>query len=756
MNDSDTVPSQHDGTSISRAERWSRKRTLVRLRRAGRNGLKDTMAGVVASIVLIANIVSFGALMFPGELSGGIPYAVWAMLVGSCVGGVWIAYTTSIPPLSTGIDSPTGAVLVSLSASAGAAVIGAGGTTDAAIQSVMLIFTAATFVSGAMFYLLGAFGWGRHLRFVPYFVVGGFLAATGWFLIAGGVRTALGMSLTLATFTDTQWTLAMGAKLASALGVLMILLNLRRVSKSTFALPAALLIMTLVIAVVLHQLGLAEPQHGWYLPSLGTLTPWFPLEAARHLSLTWPSMLQLLPELIAVSVVAVISVVTKVSSVEVARQTNANLDREFRAHGIGNVLAASAGGLACSLQIGTSRLLHASATTRMSGAICSLMLGLVAIAHLDVLDLIPIPIVAGLVFFLGYNFINEALSRLYAQRAWLDILLAVLIAAVCVSYGYVVGVLLGLVLACVMFAISYARLGVVHRHVTRALFSSYVDRSEAALEHLRLAGDAIHLYSLSGYIFFGSSESVFERIRGDIEAHPTSRIAYIILDFSRVSGTDTSALASLAKLRNFCAQRDTSVIYCSLPNATRAALQLAGLFRGKHSHEALSDVNGALAWCEEQLLERTHFQPQSEATFQSWLEEQLGGNTSAADMMNYLERKHLEAAQVLYQTGDPADSIHFVAAGSLAVEITTEAGTLRVRRTTTHTVLGEMGFFRHSVRSATVSSEVPATVYTLTRAGFERMQRERPELANAFAQFIIRVLADRFDAATRTVAALSG
>jgi sulfate permease, SulP family len=70
--------------------------------------------------------------------------------------------------------------------------------------------------------------------------------------------------------------------------------------------------------------------------------------------------------------------------------------------------------------------------------------------------------------------------------------------------------------------------------------------------------------------------------------------------------------------------------------------------------------------------------------------------------------------------------------------------------------LGEMGFFRHSVRSATVSSDGPAIVFTLTRANFERMRRERPDLASAFDDFIMRVLADRIDFANRAVAALSG
>jgi MFS superfamily sulfate permease-like transporter len=69
-------------------------------------------------------------------------------------------------------------------------------------------------------------------------------------------------------------------------------------------------------------------------------------------------MLSLVPELLAVTVVALISLVTKVSSIEVTRQAAGDLDREFRAHGIASLIAAPFGGILASLQIGTSRLLE--------------------------------------------------------------------------------------------------------------------------------------------------------------------------------------------------------------------------------------------------------------------------------------------------------------------------------------------------------------------------------------------------------------
>ena len=209
---------------------------------------------------------------------------------------------------------------------------------------------------------------------------------------------------------------------------------------------------------------------------------------------------------------------------------------------------------------------------------CALALGTVALADFNLPGLIPIAIVAGLVLYLGCMFIVDALWRPYAQRAWLDLVLAVGIMVVCIEYGYLAGVLVGLVCACVLFAMSYARLGAVHRHVTRAQFTSYVDRSAAASEHLRETGDAIQIYWLSGYIFFGSSEGVFERIRGDMQALPPRLVANVILDFGRVSGADSSAIVSLAKLRNFCEQQGATLVYCSLSPANQAALERGGFF----------------------------------------------------------------------------------------------------------------------------------------------------------------------------------
>ena len=741
---------------LARVQNGALVGTWSHLIAAGRDGVKDTVAGLVASVVLIANIVSFGALMFPGEFSAGIPIAIWAMLIGGCIGGVWIALATSLPPIATGIDSPTGTVLVLLSAAAGPSVVTAGGSPQAAVYTVMLIFTAATFLSGALLYGLGVFRWGSYFRFVPSCVVGGFLAATGCFLIAGGLRMTTNRTMTIGGL-GAHWSAIDATKLATAVAALAVLVVLRRWIKWAFAMPAALIAMWLTGVIVLRGLGLSGPEHGWYFHSLGALSKWSPFEAARTSHLTWPMLAHLVPELLAVTIVALISLVTKVSSIEVARQASGNLDCELRAHGIGSLVAAPFGGLTSSLQVGTSRLLeHAGGATRMSGVVCALALGLVGVANLDLPGLVPIPIIAGLVFYLGYTFITDALWRPYAQRAWLDLLLAIAITIVCIEYGYLIGVLAGLVCACMLFAMSYARLGVVRRHVTRTQFTSYVDRSPEASKHLRDTGDAIQIYWLSGYIFFGSSEGVFERIRDDIEALLPRRVAYVIIDFGMVSGANSSVFVSLAKLRSFCGQQGTTLVYCSLSSSNRAALERGGFFGGKSPHQAFADLNLALAWCEDRLLAKANLDINTGLdAFEAWLQRQLGASVRSEDLATYLERRDIDGSQVLYRGGEPADTLDLVAAGHLVIDVARGNGeSLRVRHIMTHTVVGEMGFFRRSVRSATVSSDGPVVLFTLTRANLERMRRERSDLASAFDDFIMRVLAERIDFANREIAAL--
>lgn len=248
-------------------------------RKATASLVTDAVAGLTTAIVLVGNIVAFSALMFPGQFSGGITVALWAMLLGSAITGVWIALKTSIPPLASGIDTPTGAVLVVLAGTITTGVTAAGGSPASAVTAALLSFTLVTLLSGAALLLLGWLRLGYLFRFVPYSVVGGFLAATGWFLIVGGYRVATGHSVTLAQ--PFQWLTGVALlKVVLAVVTAAAMLRARAVFGTPFAVPGVLIGFCVAGELALHLLGLTDPKDGWYIKSQFDLVGWSPIKTS--------------------------------------------------------------------------------------------------------------------------------------------------------------------------------------------------------------------------------------------------------------------------------------------------------------------------------------------------------------------------------------------------------------------------------------------------------------------------------------------
>jgi sulfate permease, SulP family len=724
------------------------------LKRWIRANWPDALAGLVGAVPLIANMISFGALMFPGALSAGIAVFVWAMLIGSCICGLSVARGTTIPPAATGIDAPTGAALVVFCASIGTAALATGASPASVINLQMICMTLITILSGVLLYVLGRWRCGSYFRFVPSFVIGGFLGATGWLMVAGSVRMTTGLPLSLSLLTQGLTGVQL-AKLVSAGLVLVVLLQLRQRVKWAYAMPAAIIGMWLLGNLAIRVFSGAYTLKTWYLPSMGTLIPWTPFSALWSEALDWTFIGSYVPEMLTIIVVTLISLVAKVSSLEVTRQTAGDLDAELSSHGIGTLLSVPAGGLLSGVQIGTSRLLEqVGSVSRWSGAWCAAVLGLVGLTSFDLPGLVPVPLLGGLVFYLGYLFLADALWKPWLQRAWVDLLLTLAILFVCVRFGYLAGVVSGVMAACLIFVVNYARLGAIRQHASRTSLASHVERSTESADHLSAKGEAIQIYWLSGYMFFGSSEGVFERIKADIEARPPQMVKYVLLDFRQVTGADSSAVFSLVKLRNYVAKKHVALVYSGLSAANRTSLERGGFLGKKDLVFAEHDL--ALAWCEDQVLAASAQSEQADATeFGGWLQKQLGDAVSSADLLAYFKRRRLEGSQVLYVAGDAADSVDLVAAGSLTVEMPLANGeNQRLRRFVTHTVIGEMGFFRGLKRVATVRTEGPVELYTMTRVEFQRMKIERPELAHAFDAFIICVLADRLEFSSRAAGAL--
>ncbi len=720
--------------------------------------LTETGAGLAAALLAVAYCLSFSALLFHDELRVGLAMGLWALLAGSALTGLTIGLGSTLTPVAAGPNNPAVAVLIVLAASVGGTALASGATPQSAALHVLVSFSLATLATGVVLYVLGAARLGQYVRFVPYPVVGGFLAASGWLLAAGGLRLVIGEPQSFAALSAA---LASSApKLAVAVGFAGLVYLLNRVSGRMNALPIAFVAAALLVDLGLWIAGGRAGTTGWYLTGTSEPRTWLPVASALASPIDWRIMWMNAPEIASAAAVTVVALLLDVSSLEVQRQRAADLDREFRLNGLAGILSAPLGGVMGKLSVNATRLLdETGGRTRASSIVAAVIVASLAVLGIDLARLVPAPVLAGLIIYVGASVLIDVLLRSPARRAWSDYALAVLIMLAIVNLGYVAGVVMGFVGACLVFALSYSRIDVVRRHLTRKVYASNVDRSGEASRLLEAEGDRIHVFWLSGYVFFGSAHRLYETMAAALGGSCVGRRSFAVLDLAAVTGFDTSALLSLMKLKNHAARHALVLAYAGLDGRTEAAFERLGLVGRALPHKCFASRDAALAWCEDEMLAEVESMtppPRASVDLADWLATETGGSARAAVLMRYLVRQELAPDAELYREDAAADTIDLVSAGSLTVTVGSGPGRgLILRRMARRTVVGEMGFFRHGRRTATVTAEPGAVVYTLTRDAYARLAAEEPEAAGAFLEFIIRALSDRLEFANTSLSALS-
>jgi SulP family sulfate permease len=70
------------------------------------------------------------------------------------------------------------------------------------------------------------------------------------------------------------------------------------------------------------------------------------------------------------------------------------------------------------------------------------------------------------------------------------------------------------------------------------------------------------------------------------------------------------------------------------------------------------------------------------------------------------------------------------------------------------TLVGELGLYLGTTRTASVVADWPTIAYRLNQEALSKMEEQEPELAAAFHEFVARMLSERLVAATRTLRAV--
>ena len=268
-------------------------------------------------------------------------------------------------------------------------------------------------------------------------------------------------------------------------------------------------------------------------------------------------------------------------------------------------------------------------------------------------------------------------------------------------------------------------------NTVRRSYRADVVRSKRArprdqLDLLDAIGASVIVYEIQGDQGFASAEALIRAVRSDLD-----EVTSVVLDVRRVSVVDNAALVLLEGLVDLLSTRGVELVIAD-PHG------LAGTSRlGENARlvRRFLDVESALEWCENGALARAGFTLEELPDRLVPLGEQELATSMDAAAVAVLESlvttRVLTDGVVVFNEGDDADCLYFVAAGQVSVDIKVGRGGRRSRLTSIGPgrAFGELSLVDGGKRSSRVVTDEPTLCHVLTRDALDEMRRDHPEVA---------------------------
>lgn len=688
--------------------------------------------------------VAIGALLFSGPLAGGMGLAVTASILSTLVSSVVLALFSQIRCNIGHVQDIGVAVLAQALA---VTVASQALPEQVRIATALVIVALATLASALLLWGTGRLGWGGIARYFPQSVLAGFLAGTGWLMAAGGLSVATGIAIA-ELFRPDRWSsqIALNAVPAVALGVA-VFLTLRRVAwKGTLITFMVAAIAGFHLLLWLSGIPLSEARAAGWLSGVSAASTAIP--NLFHLSgqVDWGLVGHSLPAIATVAFLTLIGTLLNTSALNAISTQDSDADRELRLTGLINLsLAAVAGPPAHSGITSSLMVLRAGVSQRGAGLVMAAII-LFSLFNVGALvSILPVFVTAGLIIFLGLDFLHDWLirtQRSYSRAEWATV---VIILGIVILAGFAQAIVAGLFISSLIFAWNYAAIPVLRRTGSLRDRSSTLARAPSEAAWLRDHGDSVEVIELQGFMFFGTADRLYDHVRRRMTDAARAPLSHLIVDFQNVVGLDAAAAAQLGRIATASVQHHVTLIFAGYPKNVLATLTRAApaLLSGGAAM-SLPSLDEALEMAEDALLARA---PASARPTTSMLQ-RLAPDP---DDLPHLERlfaalpteRHVRGS-VIMPAGAQADSLVFLEKGRVVIRAPSRNGEgARLRAMSSGAILGDIGLALNARRSADVIAETEVELRRLPLAEIKRIEAEDPPLSHALHRLQLRSLAEK-------------
>lgn len=704
--------------------------------------LQALSLGLVVGVITSLMQVSFAAMIFSGELSDYAIRGAGLTLFGGFVFALVVGLKSSHKSMVAFPQDGPAALLAAIAVTTSAEI--ADKHPDAIFATIVAIMVMTSLGAAVSFILLGRFKLANLVRYIPYPVICGFLAGVGWLLFSGGAGVMSGMELNAANLAS-YFHPGVPLLWAPGLGYSLIMFFVLSRFPHYLTLPLLLVVGVILFYTTLLLTGSTMEtarEAGLLVQRIpgGGLWPSVTLDEIGKIH--WQHVFEVIPSAITVVLISLVSVLLNVSGVEVSTRSDIDMNKELQVNGFANAIAGLGG---CSPGYSSISLSLLGAKTgvnsRWIGIFASAVLLSVALFGGGVLQFLPKLTMGSLVILMGLLVLKEQLVDSYSKLSKMDYALVLMIFFAIALFGFLEGVGIGVGLAMVLFVFRFSQVPVVNNILRGNEVSGSSGRAIPEQRLLHMAGHRLLLYELSGFIFFGSANSITDQVTKHIheDENPPD---FVALDFSRMYGFDISAISNFIRLAQKLQALNIKLLLSGVPedfirlianNADTATLEDVHCFDTRHE---------ALEWYEQRILaqetqeltdsSKTVINKKRDDLFEQASEDYLAHLSAmeafenlAHSLPDTITEKTIEAHTPLVQRGALTPGLYVIHFGEVC-EIDEEEQKCGMG---SGDVIGAWLLQQHSLAPYTYVTQKKTMAYYISADALKKLEKTAPEQA---------------------------
>lgn len=419
----------------------------------------------------------------------------------------------------------------------------------------------ATILAGLMLVLMGVFRLGSLIKYIPFTITIGFTAGIAVSILIGQCKDFFG--ITYLQGLDTVETLdkakavilsirsfnwqAVSVGLAS----MAVLILWPRVNRK---IPASLIAVLLGIAMV-HGLHMRVNTIGdLYAISGG-------LPALGLPSISFSKIAAMFPDAVTIALLAAIESLLSCVVADGMINSHHNSNMELVAQGIANIGSVLLGGIPATGAIArTAANVKNGGRTPVAGMVHSAVLLLVLLVLMPYAALIPMPVIAAILFMVAYNMSEwHTFVRLCKTAPKSDIIVLATTFVLTVVFDLVVAIGVGMMLVCILF---------VKRMSEETELRAWVDADKVEMGSGIAIPPHTRVFELEGPLFFGVADKLNKSLFVD-------DCKCLILRMRSVNSIDVTALNAMEQIYASCRKRGITMILSHLNTQPESMLAKA-------------------------------------------------------------------------------------------------------------------------------------------------------------------------------------